>query len=135
MTDGITFFRSQPNKMFRFDGLGAVISTVSLLVLSVFHEWIGLPQSVFYLLASIALLLSIYSLTCSFVLKGRWRLFLGVLVGGNLFYCLTSIGVMISYREELTTIGLLYFIGEKLIIFGLAGFEWKVQSGMTKEAV
>lgn len=104
------------------DGLGALTSALMLgLVLPMFQEHIGIPTPALRVLAAIALLLAIYSLSC--YRKNASARWLGPIAIANVIYCMITFAVMLAFQHELTRIGMIYFIGEMAIILTLAFVE------------
>ncbi|MEM7297675.1 MAG: hypothetical protein AAF391_05350, partial [Bacteroidota bacterium] len=59
--------------IFLIDGVGACVSSFFLgYILVAFQSFIGMPVNVLYLLAGLALLFALYSLTKHFVQPQRW---------------------------------------------------------------
>jgi len=126
LSEWVAYYRTHPNQLFLLDGIGALVSAAFLSLLVYFHEWVGLsPQVLIYLVLGVVLL-SVYSLTCSRFAGKRWRLFLCILMAGNLLYSSVVIVLLMRYHQELTVYGYLYFIGEKLIVLSLVWFEYRV---------
>lgn len=116
-----------PRELFLLDAIGA-LSTAFLIgvVLTRFESWIGLPRSILYSLAGIAITFSLYSFTCSrFELKAP-RLALGLIILGNSFYCALTLSLLILFREDLTVWAYLYFLGEIAVILTLIALECAV---------
>jgi hypothetical protein len=68
----------------------------------------------------------VYSFFCAFRIKKNWRPFFKVIALANLSYCLLTFSFLLYHQAHVTTIGLIYFLVEIVIIFGLALFEFKV---------
>lgn len=113
-------------KVFLLDGLGAVGSTVfSGLVLPLFSEQIGVPKTILYSLALLALAFSIYSLSCfQFVTKLKPWMLLGIILA-NILYCVTSVGT-VFFLPSLTFLGAVLFSFEVGIIALVVLVEWNV---------
>ncbi|MEO9485114.1 MAG: hypothetical protein ABJG47_16760 [Ekhidna sp.] len=106
------------------DGLGALVSTVFLGVILVrLKDIIGMPPAILYLLACLALLFAAYSLTC-YYLKSSDKKYLRIIAVINTCYCLLTLGLIISFFESLTFLGLSYFVIEMIIILTLVRLEW-----------
>ncbi len=113
-------------KFLLIDGIGAIVSSVFLgLVLPAIVQYIGLPVDVLKFLASIAVMFAVYSLSTHWLVKSGHSKFLIIIAIANLLYCGLTLGVMILYIDEITLWGLLYFIGEILLILGLVSMEFK----------
>ncbi len=110
--------------LFLVDGLGALVTAVSLFViLKIYNEYFRMPQVVLNYLSIIAVLLSLYSMSCFFLLKSRMQIFLRIIGVANLLYCCLTMGILIYNYQVLTILGATYFLTEIIIICGLAFVE------------
>jgi len=112
------------DKIFLVDGIGALLSAAMIgLVLPRFE--IGLPDRLLYALAIVALSFFAYSMSCFFLKKNSpgW---LRVIVIANSVYSLITAVVVVAHFAELHPLGLIYFLGELLIIFILVVVEIKI---------
>lgn len=117
---------ADPRKVFLLDGFGAVLSAFSLgIILVQFESAFGMPKEKLYYLAAAAVLFAIYSFGCSFRLPNNWRPFLRFIAITNLIYCSITTFLVLRFYEELTVLGLIYFILEIIIILSLVRFELK----------
>lgn len=117
----------QPKTLFLIDGIGALVTAFLLFaVLKTFHEYFGMPECVLTWLSAIAVVFSIYSLTCSFLVKRNWKPFLVIIATANLLYCCLTTLLVVYYFPFLTILGVLYFLGEIAIICGLVFIELKI---------
>lgn len=123
----VLYFVARPRRMFLLDGLGAAASALLLLLIAAFFEpLIGLSRAFLLPMATVAVALAAYSLTCAAVLPARWpRLLLG-LSAANSAYCAGSALVVLANRTRLTGPGIAYFAGEIVLVLGLATLEWLV---------
>lgn len=113
-------------KMFLIDAIGALISSVLLgFVLPYLNSYIGMPLNILYILAGLALIFFIYSLSCFFLAKENQAYLLKIIAIANILYCLLTISLVGNYISQLLTIGIIYFIIESLIIISLGIFELK----------
>lgn len=104
-------------KVFLLDAFGAFLTTVLLLGLLVpFDHYFGMPREVLLFLAAIAFGLFVYSSTCYKFSKVITKSFLAVIIFLNIIYSMISIGVIVSYFDSLTKLGLAYFILEIIVI-------------------
>jgi len=116
-----------PKKLFLIDGLGALLTAALLaFLLANLESFFGMPQRILYPLAVVALAFAIYSFSCFSFLKKNWGRFLIVIALANLTYCAVTLYFIISLFEQLTIWGILYFIGEILIVVSLAVVELRV---------
>lgn len=108
---------THPNRLFLIDGIGAMATALCIgIVLIRFREYIGMPLQVLQLLAGIALVFAIYSISCYFLAPRRWHRFLQVIAFANFLYCCTTIALTVHHHETLTLLGWSYFYIEILII-------------------
>ena len=116
-----------PRQLFLIDGLGALLSAFMLgIVLVQLESYFGMPRPLLYRFAGIALVFSSYSLICYWRLKQRWNVYLFLIAFANLSYCcLTGVYLLLLW-DQLTILGLFYFIIEILIVVLLAGIEISV---------
>ena len=114
-----------PKKLFLIDGAGALTSAFFLgIILVHFNSLFGMPVPVLYILALLACVFAVYSLSCFFLLKRNWRTFLLPIAIINALYCCLTLALVIYFFSQLTTLGILYFVGEILIIIGLVSVEF-----------
>ncbi len=123
----IAYFSNEPRALFLLDGLGAALTTFSLFfVLRNYNDYVGMPAIILTYLSVIGLVYGAYSISCYFLLQGLWTPFLRIIAISNLFYCVLTLTFVYSYYNDLTRIGLTYFLGEILIIVLLAYIEFRV---------
>jgi hypothetical protein len=104
-------------KALLIDGTGAIISAISLGMISKFQPHFGMPVLELRILIYCACCFAIYSLSAYFLGDKKWR---------NLLYCVVSIIFLGINASRLTTLGWLYFIPEVIIVGGLAILELKI---------
>ena len=119
---------ADPKRLFLIDGSGALLTTFLLVViLARFREVFGMPQKVVYLLSLVPFIYAVYSFCCYFFSRffsyNRWQVTLKAISIANIFYCCITIGLVFYFYQSLTTIGLLYFLGEVMIIACLVRME------------
>lgn len=118
--------QQSPRKMLLIDGIGAVITSFMLgVVLVQFNDYIGMPLNVLYLLATVVLGFAIYSCSAYALAKSGHKTLLKIIFTGNASYCLCTSVLIVIYREQLSPLGIVYFIGEILIISGLLVIEYR----------
>ncbi|SMG21895.1 hypothetical protein SAMN05661096_01244 [Marivirga sericea] len=104
-------------KLFLIDALGAFFTAFLLgVVLSNFQHYFGMPKEILRPLAITALIFCIYSFSCYLFLKRNWRPFLIAIAVANFLYCICTSILIALFRQELTLLGLIYFIGEIAIV-------------------
>ena len=120
------FARLNPKKLFLIDSMGALVSAAMLgIVLPKFQSHIGMPLPTLRTLAILALLFFLYSMICYLKFPIKWQVYLRFIAVVNLLYCLLTGALVISFFENLTLLGKLYFIIEIAIILGLVLIELK----------
>ena len=131
---------STPKVIFLVDGIGALITFLSLFGIGFFlQKHFGMPKNVLYILSFIVALYAIYSLLCYFLLfkkrssglesrKRNWQSFLKVIIVANSLYCVAMLLLLIQFYQTLTVLGLTYFIFEVMIIMILVLLEIKLIS-------
>jgi len=116
-----------PKKLFLIDSAGALLSAMMLgFVLTRFEHVFGMPQKVLYTLSSLACILFIFSLSCFLREVGNWRRYMKGIAVANLFYCCITTVLVAYLNQELTALGLGYFVLEIIVIATLATFELKM---------
>lgn len=117
---------TNPKNIFLLDGCGALVTTLLIFfVLRTFNDFFGLPSSTLEYLAALALVFSIYSLCCFFLVKRNWKPFLKIICMANIFYCLLTIGILFYHYQNISIYGITYFLGEIAIIAGIVFLETK----------
>lgn len=122
-------FLLNPKKLFLIDGLGALLTAfLTGVVLRMFVNTFGMPPKLLSILSILACIFAVYSMSCYFLIGKNWRTYLKIIAVANLMYCLlTAVLVMLLY-QQITILGIIYFIGEILIILGLVYVELSVSS-------
>lgn len=114
----------RPRTLFLIDGLGALLSLVLLLTVMTFYpSALGVPQDALVLFAIVAAALSLYSLSCSSLVRSNHRPFMTALAAANSTYCMMTLGALIHHRDQVTTFGYFFFCIELAIIAGLVSLE------------
>ena len=122
--------RLSPRQLFLLDGVGALVSALSLgLVLTRYQELIGMPLSTLRGLSVVACVFATYSLTCATLAPVRWDRFLAGIGIANLSYCAATVLLLYVYSERLQPLGWGYFVAELAIVVPLAVFELSVARG------
>lgn len=125
-------FALNPKSLFLIDGLGALFTAfLAGVILRMFEDDFGMPQKYLIILLTLACIFAVYSMSCYFFVGKNWRTCLKIIGVANLMYCLlTAVLVMLLY-QQLTILGVIYFMGEILIIIGLVYIELSVSSKNT----
>lgn len=118
-----------PKQLFLIDGIGALVSAFFLgIVLVRFESLIGMPKNILYFLAVLPCLFAVYSIYCHFLVKHSWRTFLKGIAIANLSYCVLTVSLVFIHYENLTVLGLGYFLVELVIIGILVTYELRASS-------
>lgn len=116
-------------KLFLIDSLGALLSALLYgVVLANLESVFGMPPKILYGLSFMAGLYAIYSGICYFLNLKNWQPFLKIIALANLFHCHLTIGLVFFHFQKITLLGLLYFVGELILVVSLAIIEWKTAS-------
>ncbi|RYD56096.1 MAG: hypothetical protein EOP56_14270 [Sphingobacteriales bacterium] len=113
MAQDVSFF-GKPRNLFLIDGAGALLSAVLLYTLAI-HDVTGMPSKVMYTLAGIATVFAVYSLSCFFMVRERWRAFIKEIAVANLLYCLLTAALSVYFFPKLTPLGIAYFLAEMVV--------------------
>lgn len=118
--------RLDAKKLFLVDSLGALVSALMLgLVLTSFETSFGMPKNILYVLAALACLFSVYSMVCflaNIKNRGPYLKFIAIV---NLLYCALTLALVIYFFQQLTPLGVAYFLLEIIIVVTLAIIEWR----------
>lgn len=115
-----------PKKLLLIDSLGALLSAFLLgVVLVKFESSFGMPLKVLYWLSIIACVFAVYSLMSYLIIKNNRKLYLKIIAFANLTYCCLTIGLVLFFSDELTNLGLIYFLSEVAVILTLVIIELK----------
>ncbi|XWW47355.1 hypothetical protein JYG30_07900 [Fibrella sp. USSR17] len=115
-----------PKRLFLVDGLGAVLTSISLLaVLRPLEYLFGIPEQTLVMLSMPAILFAIYSGCCFLFVGIGWRSFLRVIAVANLLYCCVTAGLIVTCYAQLTPLGVAYFVVEIVVISVLAVIEYR----------
>jgi hypothetical protein len=113
-----------PQRLFLIDSIGAMLSAALLGgLLANFETYFGMPRPQLYILALIAVVFAMYSLTCFFAVKANWRPYLTAIAIANLAYCGLTIALMAYFSLSLTSLGIAYFVGEMVVVGCLVSLE------------
>lgn len=130
---------TSPRLLFLIDGLGALLSAALLgLVLPRFEALFNMPPATLHILALIACVFAVYSLSCFICLSKGWGpawgpatyplWYLKAIAVANLLYGALSLGVLVYLYPQPSIWSLLYFASEVTVIGVLALIELRVAS-------
>ena len=118
--------RYSAKTLFLIDAAGA-LATAFLLsqVLARYESLFGMPVSILFILAGIALCFAVYSVMCHFLVEESAGKFLKIIAAANTLYCILTLGLVILFAQTLTWLGIAYFTGEIIIVLTLSRLEYK----------
>lgn len=126
MKENIQQIAGKPKNIFLLDGFGALLTTLLIFfVLRNFNDFFGLSQNILEYLAVLALVFSIYSVSCYFLVSTHWKSFLKIICIANILYCILTIGILFYNYRDISIFGIAYFLGEIAIISGIVFLEIK----------
>lgn len=104
-------------KLLLLDGLGAFASAILLSqVLARFDSLFGMPREILYFLSGIAICFAVFSLTSHVYVKSNFKRSLSIIFIANMLYCLATCILIGIYFDQLTWLGIAYFIGEITLV-------------------
>jgi hypothetical protein len=115
-----------PYRLFRIDGLGALLSSLLLLVMIAWPEVFGMPRTVLFALLPFALAFAAYSMGCAHFRPARWQPLLAGIATANLLYATVTLTLVCVYFEQLTFLGKSVFLAEIVVILVVVGVELRV---------
>ena len=114
---------------FIIDGVGACLSALLLLtVLWNLQELFGIPTRVLMLLVVPPVIFAAYDAYCWFSQSSFAARRLRNMAMANLAYIGFSLSLLLLHLDEITTWGVLYLVGEMIVVFILYLLEWKVSA-------
>ena len=120
---------SNPKKLFLIDGLGAFLTAFFLLeILARFQEYFGMPITIIYFLSAAACIYMMYSICCYLFVFSDWHPYLKAITIANIIYCCVTITLVIYFFQNLTMLGLIYFLIEIIVMSSLILLELTVLS-------
>lgn len=126
----INYLTGKPRIMLLIDAIGALTTSLMLgIVLAKNVALFGMPTDVLQPLSAVASCFAVYSF-CVYLFAKKYKLYIRIIALANLSYCIASAALTIINRHTLTTIGMIYFIGEILTIISLIYIEWNVANGV-----
>jgi hypothetical protein len=112
--------------LFLLDGVGAMFSTIFLLYIAFNEPIFGMPKTVLFKLIPVTAIFSFYSISCYYLKPPIIKPYLLLIAIANLLYCAVTFVLLIVHFNQLSVLGVAYFISEKLIVIPLAIFEIKI---------
>lgn len=115
-----------PYPLFRIDGLGAMLSSLILLVMITWPQIFGMPRMVLFALLPFALAFAVYSLSCAYFRPVRWKALLATIATANLLYAMVTLVLVYVYFAQLTLLGRGVFLAEIVVILVLVHAELRL---------
>ena len=113
-----------PRNVFLLDGIGALVSSLLLVVfLAPFESFFGMPSDYVYQLAIPAVLFAVYSIACYVFNLNNWQPFMKLIALANFLYCCLTFYLILKLFYRLTHFGVLYFLLEIAVIFMVIALE------------
>lgn len=126
MQNIINKLSAKPRFALLIDAVGALTTAFMLgIVLASNTDVFGMPTDVLYPLAGIALCFAVYSF-CGYLFAKKYGMYIRIIALANLSYCLASTVLTTINSHVLSTLGLMYFAGEIILIMVIAYIEWQV---------
>ena len=120
---------NNPKQIFLLDSMGALLTASIITIIAAgFPAFFGMPPHILFVLAGIAFTFFVYSFCCYYFMPRNWRAYLTVIMTGNACYAAATIGLVSYFYNNITRWGLLYFIGELLVITVLLWIEYRTLS-------
>lgn len=113
-------FALSPVTLFKVDGMGAAISLLlALALLLPLNRYFGFqPVYLGFLILYAALILT-YDIHCWRTAGERWKARMRILIALNAGFLLTGLGVLLHPDLRPDLLGVIYLLGEMLIVFAL----------------
>ncbi len=113
-----------PRNVFLLDGIGALVSSLLLVVfLAPFESFFGMPSDYVYQLAIPAVVFAVYSIACYVFNLNNWQPFMKLIALANFLYCCLTFYLILKLFYRLTHFGVLYFLLEIAVIFMVIALE------------
>jgi hypothetical protein len=113
-----------PRNVFLLDGIGALVSSLLLVVLlAPFESFFGMPSDYVYQLAIPAFVFAVYSIACYVFNPNNWQPFMKLIALANFIYCCVTFYLILKLFYRLTQFGVLYFLLEIAVIFMVIALE------------
>ena len=120
---------NNPKQTFLLDSMGALLTATIITIIVVgFPAFFGMPPQILFVLAAIAFIFFMYSFCCYYFMPRNWRPYLTAIMTGNACYSAATIGLVSYFYSSITPLGLLYFIGELIVIAVLLWIEYRTIS-------
>lgn len=129
----INAFIKKPSLLFLTDAIGAFTTSFLLfVVLRNLDAYFSMPDEILQVLAAVAAIFFVYSISCFFLLKKHWAIFIRIIMVLNMLYCLSTLGILILNYSSLAAFDLIHFLGEIIIICTLVIIEFRTSQALSK---
>lgn len=126
----INYLTGKPRIMLLIDAIGALTTSLMLgIVLAKNVDLFGMPTDVLQPLSAVAACFAVYSF-CGYLFAKKYKLYIRIIALANLSYCIASAALTIINRHTLTSLGIMHFIGEIIIILSIFYIEWRVANNL-----
>jgi hypothetical protein len=126
---------ANPNKLFLFDVIGAILSAFLLgFVLVELEHYFGIPITTLYFLALLPCLFALYDFYSYYSNSKRVNVLLKGIAIMNFAYCFLSLALLIYHYEIVKVLGVIYIVIEVIIVWALASIEYKVATDVSIKA-
>lgn len=126
----INYLTGKPRIMLLIDAIGALTTSLMLgIVLAKNVDLFGMPTDVLQPLSAVAACFAVYSF-CGYLFAKKYKLYIRIIALANLSYCIASAALTIINRHTLTSLGIMHFIGEIIIILSIFYIEWRVANNV-----
>ena len=115
---------SIPRNVFLLDGIGALVSSLLLVVLlAPFESFFGMPSDYVYQLAIPAFVFAVYSIACYVFNPNNWQPIMKLIALANFLYCCVTFYLILNLFYRLTQFGVLYFLLEITVVLMVIALE------------
>lgn len=127
MKESFQNFIVKHKNIFLLDSFGALFTAFLLfVVLRTFNAYFGLSKITIEYLSWLALVFSIYSFCCFFLITKNWKSFLKIICIANILYCLLILVIILYYFQSISVLGIAYFLGEIMVISKIVFLEIRI---------
>lgn len=121
--------------IFLIDGLGAMLSTIGLIVILGNQTAFGISINTLYPFLCLGIMYSCNSMRCYFFKPLKLQMNLQIVAILNLVYLGAVIILIFKKLSTLTKYGIAYFIIEAIIILSISAYEFKIIKRLQANAV
>jgi len=115
-----------PRRLLALDAAGAFLTaSVHGVVLPRFAYALGIPAPVFRWLAVVAAAYCVYSSLVALANPRWWVPAVRVIAMANALFVAATLALVVSFRDQVTGLGVAYVFVEAVVVLGIALFEWR----------